>query len=166
MAKSQPAHIVNQKAKYLEARPQTFMKTTDNLPSVVRIPRMRGEGLYQRSGRVAKRRRTNSLDATFSALADPNRRAILELLVNRKMSVTELASPFNISLPAISKHLRILESANLITRERRGRVHQLQINAQPLRPVAVWIAQYMPLWEKQLDSLAKYLESTKERKKR
>ena len=102
-----------------------------------------------------------NLDATFSALSNPTRRAILEELTNGESSVTELARPFDMSLPAISKHLGILEKAGLLTREKAGRIHRCRIDATPLITAASWIAKYRPVWEKQLDTLAEYLDSTK-----
>ncbi|MBC7814769.1 MAG: winged helix-turn-helix transcriptional regulator [Burkholderiales bacterium] len=101
-----------------------------------------------------------SLDTIFSALSDPTRRAILERLANGNASVTEVAAPFAMSLPAISKHLRILESAGLIAREKEGRVHHLRLAASPMKDAAEWLANYRQLWEEQFDSLARYLETT------
>jgi DNA-binding transcriptional ArsR family regulator len=98
------------------------------------------------------------LDATFFALSDPTRRAILERLAEKELSVNELAKPFRVSLPAVSKHLRVLERAGLITRQRTGRIIRCQINPAPLVVPAKWITRYRPLWEMQLKSLGKYLE--------
>lgn len=100
------------------------------------------------------------LDATFGALADPTRRAILARLAQGEAMVTELAEPFRISLPAISKHLRVLESAGLLHREVDGRVHRCRLAAKPMQDAAAWIERYRAFWESQFDSLAKYLEST------
>jgi len=102
--------------------------------------------------------RLSNLDRVFSALADPTRRAILERLGQGEVSVTELARPFQISLPAISKHLHVLESAGLLTREREGRFHRLRLNPTPLISSAAWIEKYRPLWKAQLDALSAYLE--------
>jgi DNA-binding transcriptional ArsR family regulator len=99
------------------------------------------------------------LDATFGALADPTRRAILARLAQGEAMVTELAEPFPVSLPAISKHLRVLESAGLLEREVDGRVHRCRLAAQPMRNAAAWIEQYRVFWELQFDALAKYLET-------
>ena len=101
-----------------------------------------------------------SLDATFSALADPTRRAILARLAYGEASVTELAEPFSVSLPAISKHLRVLERAGLLTREIDGRVHRCRLAAEPLKDAAEWIAPYQQFWEGQFDALAAYLHET------
>ncbi|HYL64533.1 MAG TPA: metalloregulator ArsR/SmtB family transcription factor [Candidatus Methylomirabilis sp.] len=103
---------------------------------------------------------TLSLDATFGALADPTRRAILARLAQSAAMVTELAEPFRVSLPAISKHLRVLESAGLLQREVDGRIHRCHLAAKPMKSAAAWIEQYRTFWESQFDSLAKYLESS------
>jgi len=102
------------------------------------------------------------LDMTFSALAEPTRRAILACLAFTDSSVTELAAPFNISLPGFSKHLRVLEAASLIVREKRGRVNLCRLAATPLEDAATWIKRYQIFWEKQLDALAQYLGADKE----
>lgn len=108
----------------------------------------------------------SSLDRTFAALADPTRRAILARLARGEASVTELAEPFNISLPAISKHLRVLEKAGLLAREREGRVHHCRLVAEPMKDAAEWIAFYQRFWEGQFDALADYLnESTKKERR-
>ena len=99
-----------------------------------------------------------TLDATFRALADPTRRAILERLTRGESSVTALAEPFKVSLPAISKQLRVLEKAGLLSREKDGRVHRCRLNAGPMKEAADWISDYRRFWERQLDSLADYLE--------
>ena len=103
--------------------------------------------------------RPPNLDAVFSALSHPTRRAILERLGQGEVSVTELARPFQISLPAISKHLHVLETAGLLYREREGRFHRLRLNPTPLISTAAWIEEYRPLWEAQLDAVSAYLES-------
>lgn len=98
------------------------------------------------------------LDGVFSALADPTRRRILETLSRGDQCVTALARPYRMSLPAISKHLRVLEHAGLIRRRRDGRVHHLRLEAKPMREAAEWIQEYRQFWEGALDSLAQYLE--------
>lgn len=98
------------------------------------------------------------LNLTFSALADPTRRAILERLSFGESSVTDLAEPFDVSLPAISKQLRVLERAGLLTQEKDGRVRRCRLEALPMKEAVDWIAQYRRFWEDQLDSLANYLE--------
>jgi len=103
---------------------------------------------------------SDSLTPVFSALADPTRRAILERLAQRESSVTELAEPFDVSLPAISKQLRVLENAGLLTREKEGRVHRCRLAPEPLRSAADWIAYYQGFWEKQLNALAEFLNES------
>jgi DNA-binding transcriptional ArsR family regulator len=99
------------------------------------------------------------LDATFGALADPTRRAILMRLALGEATVTELAAPFDVSLPAVSKHLRVLESAGLLRREIDGRIHRCRLAPQPMKDAAAWIETYRSFWESQFDALAQYLAS-------
>jgi DNA-binding transcriptional ArsR family regulator len=105
------------------------------------------------------------LDGVFSALADPTRRAIVARLSEGESSVGELAEPFDISLPAVSKHLKVLEGAGLLARERDGRVHRCRLEAQPLGEALEWIAVYGHFWETQLDSLERFLAESAERGK-
>jgi DNA-binding transcriptional ArsR family regulator len=107
---------------------------------------------------------SHPLDSIFSALADPTRRDMLELLARAECCVTELAKPFSISLPAISKHLRVLEKAGLVKRERDGRVHRLSLDAEPMREASEWIGHYRDFWEGQFDALAQYLETQLQKK--
>ena len=100
---------------------------------------------------------TDNLDQTFSALSDPTRRAILARLTRGEASVSELAGPFDISLPAISRHLKVLEAANLIERQKDAQFRRCRLSAGPLRDAADWISRYQEFWEDQLDSLAEYL---------
>jgi DNA-binding transcriptional ArsR family regulator len=102
-----------------------------------------------------------TLNQTFAALADPTRRRILAHLARGDRRVTDLASPHAMSLPAISKHLRVLEKAGLLRRRRYGRVHQMQLDAKPLKQAARWVEEYRKFWEGSLDRLAEYLEATK-----
>jgi DNA-binding transcriptional ArsR family regulator len=97
------------------------------------------------------------LSAIFAALADPTRRAILARLANGEASVTELAAPFDLSQPAISKHLRVLERAGLIERGRQAQWRPRRLRAEPLRDVADWIGQYRPHWEESFERLDAYL---------
>jgi len=97
------------------------------------------------------------LSATFSALADPTRRAILARLASGETSVTELAEPFHISLPAVTKHLNVLERAGLITRSRQAQWRPCRLQAQPLREVLGWVEQYRAFWEQKFDRLEEYL---------
>jgi DNA-binding transcriptional ArsR family regulator len=100
------------------------------------------------------------LDTIFLALADPTRRAILERLAHGEASGTELARPFSISVPAISKHLRVLEHADLILHRKDGRTHRFRLAARPMREAAAWLEHYRQFWEAQLDSLDTYLLAT------
>jgi DNA-binding transcriptional ArsR family regulator len=102
---------------------------------------------------------SQALDKVFAALANPTRRAILERLAQGDTSVSDLATPFAMSLPAISKHLRVLEQAGLIARTKDGRVHRLRLMAQPIRDAAAWMAYYQQFWETRLDALADYLHN-------
>jgi DNA-binding transcriptional ArsR family regulator len=101
---------------------------------------------------------SNRLDRTFAALADPTRRSILASLAEGERCVTDLAKPHRMSLPAISKHLRVLENAGLVSRQRRGRVHQLALEAKPMAEAQQWIAEYRKFWEASLDRLDTYLK--------
>lgn len=98
------------------------------------------------------------LSATFAALADPTRRAILARLAEGPATVTELAKPFPISGPAISRHLRVLERAGLISRERRAQWRPCSLKAEPLKEVAEWTDQYRRFWDASFDRLDRYLQ--------
>ncbi len=102
------------------------------------------------------------LDAVFAALAHPTRRAIIEHLASGDTSVGELAKPFDVSLPAISKHLRVLEEAGLLEVTAEGRVRRCALKATPLSAAFSWIVQYRLFWEDRLDALAKHLEGENE----
>jgi DNA-binding transcriptional ArsR family regulator len=97
------------------------------------------------------------LSSTFAALADPTRRAILARLAQGATSVTELAQPFRMSLPAVSKHLKVLERAGLVERGREAQWRPCRLTPEPLRDVADWITQYRAFWEGSLDRLDNYL---------
>ncbi len=97
------------------------------------------------------------LSLTFSALADPTRRAILARLISGEVSVTELAEPFAMSLPAVSKHLKVLERAGLITRSREAQWRPCRLEAGPLKDAADWLEHYRRFWEQSFDRLADYL---------
>lgn len=106
---------------------------------------------------------TGTLDHTFFALSDPTRRAILErLAAEGELMVTALAEPFEMSLPAVSKHLRILERAGLLAQEKDGRIRRCQLVADPLQEASEWIERYSQFWESQFDSLADYLTQIQE----
>ncbi|NIR45811.1 MAG: winged helix-turn-helix transcriptional regulator [Gemmatimonadetes bacterium] len=98
------------------------------------------------------------LDLVFGALADPIRRAILARLAKGEATVGELARPFDVSRPAISKHLRVLERAGMVQRTRDGRLSRCELDAEPMRQAAEWVERYRKFWEDQLDSLARYVE--------
>ena len=100
---------------------------------------------------------TDQLSTTFAALADPTRRAILARLLSGERSVTELAEPFNMSMPAVSKHLRVLERAGLIARRKEAQWRRCRIDAGPLKEVANWTERYRHIWEERLDRLDTYL---------
>ena len=103
---------------------------------------------------------SKTLDRTFAALADPTRRRILAHLARGDRRISDLARPHDMSLPAVSKHLRVLENARLLRRRRYGRVHEMQLNAEPLKKAAQWVDEYRKFWEGSLDRLAAYLEKT------
>jgi DNA-binding transcriptional ArsR family regulator len=101
-----------------------------------------------------------ALDATFGALSDATRRGILARLALGETSVSELAAPYRISLPAISKHLRVLEGAGLVERRKTGRVHRCRLTAAPMLDAAKWIETYRKFWEQQFEALERFLNST------
>jgi DNA-binding transcriptional ArsR family regulator len=101
-----------------------------------------------------------ALDSTFAALSDATRRGILARLAAGETSVSELAKPYDISLPAVCKHLRVLESAGLLTRRKDGRVQRCRLKPGPMKSAAEWIEHYRRFWEAQLDSLARFLEDS------
>jgi DNA-binding transcriptional ArsR family regulator len=106
------------------------------------------------------------LSATFAALADPTRRAILTRLRQGEATVLELAAPFDMSLPAISKHLRVLERAGLISKGRDAQRRPCRIAAAPLKEATEWMEAYRSFWEESLDRLGEYLEELKQKEKR
>lgn len=108
----------------------------------------------------------DQLSATFAALADPTRRAILARLLTGERSVGELAEPFAMSMPAVSKHLRVLEHAGLIARKKEAQWRRCRIEAQPLKEVAAWTDRYRHLWEARLDRLDSYLQQIQKPKEK
>jgi DNA-binding transcriptional ArsR family regulator len=104
----------------------------------------------------------HSLDAVFAALADPTRRAIAERLAEGPASMSELAEPFDVTLPAIVKQLAVLEHAGLVAHEKDGRVRYFTLVPEPLESVAVWLERYGDFWREQLDGLHVYLRSERE----
>jgi DNA-binding transcriptional ArsR family regulator len=103
----------------------------------------------------------DQLSTTFSALGDPTRRAILARLALGETSVTELAKPFEMSMPAVSKHLKVLERAGLISRGSEAQWRPCRLDAGPLKEAASWIEEYRRFWEESLDRLDKYLREIK-----
>jgi DNA-binding transcriptional ArsR family regulator len=106
------------------------------------------------------------LSATFAALADPTRRAILARLISGERSVTELAAPFAMSLPAISKHLKVLERAGLIARGREAQWRPCRLEARPLKDAFNWLEHYRRFWERSLDQLDAYLRELQVKEKK
>src|SRR3989442_6611981 len=104
---------------------------------------------------------SSTLNRTFAALDDPTRGRILAHLARGDGRVTDLARQHAMSLPAVSKHLRVLEKAGLLRRRRYGRVHEMQLDAKPLKRAAQWVEEYRKFWEGSLDRLGAYLEKTK-----
>ncbi len=109
---------------------------------------------------------SDPLSATFAALADPTRRAILARLVTGEASVTELAEPFAMSMPAISKHLKVLERAGLIARGKEAQWRPCRLEARPLKEVADWADHYRQFWEESFDRLDEYLRELKSKEKK
>jgi DNA-binding transcriptional ArsR family regulator len=108
---------------------------------------------------------TDRLSVTLSALADPTRRAILARLASGEASVTELASPFEMSMTAVSKHLKVLERAGLIARGKEAQWRPCRLEAGPLKDVADWVGHYRRFWERSLDRLDDYLREMKKKGK-
>ena len=106
-----------------------------------------------------------ALDSTFAALSDATRRGILSQLALGESSVSDLAAPYKMSLPAVSKHLRVLQSAGLIARHKDGRVHRCRLTPEPMKSAAEWIEHYKKFWDQQFDALAAYLEEQNEKEK-
>ena len=105
------------------------------------------------------------LSTTFAALADPTRRAILARLASGETSVKELAKPFRMTLPAVSKHLKVLEGAGLITRSREAQWRPCRLEAEPLKDVAEWVGGYRQFWEESFDRLDEYLQELQAKEK-
>jgi DNA-binding transcriptional ArsR family regulator len=102
------------------------------------------------------------LNETFSALAHPARRAMLARLAAGEATVNELAAPFEMSLPAVSKHIKVLERAGLITQGQDAQYRPCRLNAEPLREIATWTEQYRPIWEARFDQMETYLKQVTE----
>jgi DNA-binding transcriptional ArsR family regulator len=108
---------------------------------------------------------SDHITSTFAALADPTRRAILARLALGETSVTELAEPFEMSMPAISRHLKVLEKAGLISRGREAQWRPCKLKAEPLKQAADWLDEYRQFWEQSFDRLDEYLKSMQEKEK-
>jgi DNA-binding transcriptional ArsR family regulator len=106
------------------------------------------------------------LSTTFAALADPTRRAILARLISGEVSVTDLAEPFEMSLPAVSKHLKVLERAGLIARGREAQWRPCRLEAGPLKAAADWLEHYRRFWEQSFDRLDDYLRELQKKEKK
>src|SRR5579862_7956973 len=108
---------------------------------------------------------SDRLTATFAALADPTRRAILARLTSGEVSVSELALPFEMSLPAVSKHLKVLQRAGLVTRGREAQWRPCRLDARPLKDAAEWVEHYRQFWTQSFDRLDDYLHKLKSKEK-
>jgi DNA-binding transcriptional ArsR family regulator len=108
---------------------------------------------------------SSDLNKTFAALSDPTRRAILARLASAEATVNELAEPFEITQPSISKHLKVLERAGLITRSRAAQTRPCRLEAAPLKEIANWVELYRNLWEQRFDRLGTYLSTPKKGKR-
>lgn len=106
------------------------------------------------------------LDTTFAALADPTRRAILSMLAAGEKSVTQLAEPFRMSLPAVSKHLKVLQRAGLVTQGREAQWRPCRLEAAPLKEAAAWMEKYRAYWEESFDNLDAYLKKSRSKEKK
>jgi DNA-binding transcriptional ArsR family regulator len=104
----------------------------------------------------------DELDTVFAALADPTRRSVLNTLAGGSMGVSELASPYGMSLPGFMKHLRVLEDAGLIERSKEGRVVSCELEAAPLKAASAWMSRYEKFWTEKLDALGRYLYQQEE----
>jgi DNA-binding transcriptional ArsR family regulator len=109
---------------------------------------------------------TDALSATFAALADPTRRAILARLTTGEATVNELAEPFEMSLPAVSKHLKVLEKAGLIARGRAAQYRPCRLDPAPLKDVSIWVERYRQMWEQRFDRLESYLQDLQAREQK
>ena len=109
---------------------------------------------------------SRQLDLTFSALSDPTRRAILSMLASGEKSVTDLAEPFRMTLPAVSKHLKVLQRAGLVTQGRQAQWRPCRLEAKPLKDAAQWIEHYRRYWEESFDRLDDYLREVQSKEKK
>ncbi len=107
--------------------------------------------------------RATKLDLVFGALSDPTRRGILETLSAGETNIRSLATPYKMSQPAISKHIRVLEDAGLIRREKRGREHRISVNSHTVEQARDWISHYTKIWKQQFDAVDEYLKKREKR---
>lgn len=114
---------------------------------------------------AASATREDRLDETFAALANSTRRAILARLTEGEANVNQLAEPFKLSLPAISKHLKVLERAGLIVRGQRAQYRPCTLDATPLEEISTWAEQYRPIWEARIDRMDTYLQQLQQQRK-
>ena len=114
--------------------------------------------MARKSSAAAKEAREDQLDSIFSALSDRTRRSLLTRLRKGPLKITDLAEPYAISLPAVSKHLRVLEQAGLVRRHIDGRVHRCRLEIEPLERADRWLEQHRTMWRANLDALAAYVE--------
>jgi DNA-binding transcriptional ArsR family regulator len=115
---------------------------------------------------MANNNMNDQITSTFAALADPTRRAILARLSLGETSVTELAAPFEMSMPAVSRHLKVLERAGLISRGREAQWRPCKLNPKPLKEAAEWLEEYRQFWEQRFDRLEEYLKTMQTKEKR
>lgn len=115
------------------------------------------------TGAITIEREEDRLNATFAALANETRRAILSRLAEGEASVNELAKPFKMTLPAVSKHLKVLERAGLVTRGRHAQYRPCALDATPLEEVATWAEQYRPVWESRFDQMDEYVRTVQKK---
>ncbi|HSG32698.1 MAG TPA: metalloregulator ArsR/SmtB family transcription factor [Thermodesulfobacteriota bacterium] len=108
---------------------------------------------------------SESLNTVFGALSDPTRRQIIEMVSEEPVRITTVAAKFNMSLPAVSKHIKKLERAGLINRDRDGRVHNIKLDSKPFHDASKWLDHYKKFWEQQFDSLDDYLKKIDKRGK-
>jgi DNA-binding transcriptional ArsR family regulator len=132
------------------------MSMPQNEPAVTKVAAMRILNQVVKSSDAA------TLDSVFSALADPTRRAIVMRLSQGEASVSELAAPFAVSLPAITKHLTVLDRAGLLDHHKEGRVRYCRLRAAPMRVANDWLNSYRVFWERRLDSLAYHFKQPEE----
>jgi DNA-binding transcriptional ArsR family regulator len=117
-----------------------------------------------RSSAKTRNRSDDRLDLVFRALGDRTRRALLARLAEKPAMVTELAEPFAMSLPAVSRHIRVLERARLVVRKVDGRVHHCSLDLAPLKTAEAWLGRYRQFWEGQLEALARYVKDDDQKK--